>query len=54
MAVYVNEMAVWQLDTPVVAIAGDGDFDIWQLDTPVVDFDESNPSGQPRRRPSVF
>ncbi len=54
MAVYVNEIVVWLLDTPVVSLGGDGDFGIWQYDTPVVDFDESNPSGQPRRRPSIF
>ncbi len=54
MATYVNEFVVWQLNTPVVSIGGSGEFDIWQLDTPVVDFDESNPSGLPRRRPSIF
>lgn len=51
---YVNEIVVWQLETPVIAIATDGDFNIWQIETPVVDFDESNPSSLPRRRPSVF
>ena len=51
---YTNELTVWQADTPVVAIATDGEFNIWQADTPVVDFDESNPSGLPRRRPSIY
>lgn len=54
MATYVNEFAVWAIEAPVVCIGGDGDFNIWALDTPVVDFDESNPAGLPRRRPSIF
>jgi len=54
MATVVNDFALWQNDCPVVSIGGNGEFDFWQNDTPVVDFDESNPSGLPRRRPSIF
>jgi len=54
MATFVNEFNVWQFDTPVVSLNNNGEFDFWQNDTPVVDFDESNPSGLPRRRPAIF
>ena len=54
MVIYTNDFNVWQNQTPVVVISGDGDFNVWDELTPVVDQDESNVNALPRRRPTEF
>ena len=54
MIICVNDFNVWQYGTPVINMAGDGDFNTWDLLAPLVDQDESNVNAQPRRRVSDF
>ena len=53
MAIYVNDFNVWLLEVPVIAVAGNFEFEVWDNLTPVVDQDEGNPNAQPRRRAHI-
>ena len=52
MATSTNDFNVWDEQTPVVSMAGDGEFNVWDEQIPVVDRDEG--SGQERRRAFEF
>jgi hypothetical protein len=41
MALIINELQIWQYQTPVVSIGIDSDFDNWQYQTPDEEKDES-------------
>jgi len=49
----VNELVVWQNETPVVSANSSGEFDVWQNETPVEDRDEGVTT-IPRRRAFEF
>ncbi len=53
MSQKINELNVWQNQTPVVSIGTDNEFDNWQYQTPVEDIDESA-GGNLRRRVFEF
>ena len=49
MATEINEISVWDENTPVITI-GDPDFGTWDNNAPVIDVDESNPNNPSNRR----
>jgi len=56
MATSVNELNVWENETPVVNMQTDGEFNVWENETPVEDVDEfiAAPVVGGRRRIFIF
>lgn len=52
--VKVNELVVWQYDTPVVNADSDGEFYAWQQNVFSPDADRDEGTGEQRRRASEF